>query len=93
MSAEWFEAAEMMLLKGVCRHNVVITTALIPGKPACAYQESMVDAMLQVLRLILPQVTSNVEITKKDEVYKYNDKVTVIDTKACADGQHRQHYV
>ena len=31
MSAEWFEAAEAMLLKECADTNVIITTALIPG--------------------------------------------------------------
>lgn len=34
MSPEWFAAAEQMLLKEMADTNVVITTALIPGRPA-----------------------------------------------------------
>ena len=34
MSAEWFQAADEMLLKECAGMDVIITTALIPGKPA-----------------------------------------------------------
>ena len=34
MSAEWFEAARKMLLEEVKSTNVIITTALIPGRKA-----------------------------------------------------------
>ena len=34
MSAEWFQAAEDMLMDQMPKTNVIITTALIPGRPA-----------------------------------------------------------
>eukprot|EP01051_Picozoa_sp_SAG22_P000917 SAG22_NODE_30_length_28348_cov_12.488584_14_plen_902_part_00 len=34
MSKEWFDAAEQMLMKEMADTNVVVTTALIPGRPA-----------------------------------------------------------
>jgi NAD(P) transhydrogenase len=46
MSKEWFDAAEKMLLEE-CKHfDVIITTALIPGKKApVLIKKSMVEAM------------------------------------------------
>jgi NAD(P) transhydrogenase len=46
MSAEWFAAAEKMLLKECKDINVIITTALIPGRKApILIKKEMVEAM------------------------------------------------
>jgi NAD(P) transhydrogenase len=46
MSAEWFEAAERVLQKECATTNVIIATALIPGRPApVLIKRSMVDVM------------------------------------------------
>lgn len=46
MSPEWFEAAEAMLLKECRDTNVIITTALIPGRDApVLIKKNMIDAM------------------------------------------------
>lgn len=46
MSAEWFQAADDMLLKECKNMDVVITTALIPGRPApVLIKKHHVDAM------------------------------------------------
>lgn len=46
MSPEWFEAAGKMLLKECASTNVIITTALIPGRKApVLITQEMVEAM------------------------------------------------
>ena len=46
MSKEWFDAAEAMLLKECANTNVIVTTALIPGRDApVLIKQNMVDAM------------------------------------------------
>ena len=46
MSPEWFAEAERMLLDECKNIDVIITTALIPGRPApVLIKKSMVDAM------------------------------------------------
>lgn len=46
MSPEWFAAAEKMLLDECKNIDVIITTALIPGRPApVLIKRNMVDAL------------------------------------------------
>jgi NAD(P) transhydrogenase len=81
MSAEWFEAAEQMLLKECADTNVIITTALIPGKAApVLISQAMVDAMPpgSVTCDLAASNGGNVAVTKPGETYKYADKTTVI---------------
>ena len=81
MSPEWFEAAEAMLLKECRDTNVIITTALIPGRDApVLIKKNMIDAMPpgSVTCDLASSNGGNIELTKKGETYKYDDKVTLI---------------
>lgn len=74
MSAEWFQAADDMLLKECAGMDVVITTALIPGRPApLLIKKHHVEAMPAggvTVDLAAP-AGGNVETTKPGEVVKH----------------------
>lgn len=73
MSAEWFEAANKMLLKECANTNVIITTALIPGRKApVLITKEMVEAMPpgSVTVDLAASAGGNVETTVPDEVVK-----------------------
>jgi NAD(P) transhydrogenase len=74
MSAEWFQAADDMLLKECASMDVVITTALIPGRPApLLIKKHHVEAMPAggvTVDLAAP-AGGNVETTKPGEVVKH----------------------
>lgn len=71
MSPEWFAAARQMLLKECARTDVIITTALIPGRkaPVLIYKEH-VEAMKRggVTVDLAAESGGNVETTVKDQV-------------------------
>lgn len=72
MSAEWHAAAQKMLLKECANTNVIITTALIPGRKApVMITQEMVDAMPYggcTVDLAAP-AGGNVACTVADEVF------------------------
>lgn len=76
MSAEWFQAADDMLLKECANIDVVITTALIPGRPApVLIKEHHVAAMPYggvTVDLAAP-AGGNVATTKPGEVITVGD--------------------
>jgi NAD(P) transhydrogenase len=80
MSAEWFQAADDMLLKECANMDVVITTALIPGRPApVLIKKHHVDAMPNggvTVDLAAP-AGGNVETTKPGEVVKHGNVTCV----------------
>lgn len=75
MSPEWFKAADDMLLKECANMDVIITTALIPGRKApVLIKKNMVDAMPRggvTVDLAAP-AGGNVETTVPGEVVNYN---------------------
>jgi len=77
-----FIAAEMALFKKQAAEvDIVITTALIPGKPAPKlWLKEAVDVMKpgSVLVDLAAESGGNIEVTKPGEIYKYNDNITVI---------------
>lgn len=72
MSNEWHQAAREMLLKECAKTDVIITTALIPGRaPPLMVPGNMVLAMKRggvVVDLAASDLGGNVEFTKKDQV-------------------------
>lgn len=81
MSAEWFEEARKMLLKESASCDVIITTALIPGKTApVLITKDMVDAMPSggVTVDLAAIAGGNIETTKLDEIYTTPNGVTCI---------------
>ncbi|CAN0456536.1 unnamed protein product, partial [Ectocarpus sp. 12 AP-2014] len=81
MSNEWFEAAERMLAAEMKGIDVVIGTALIPGKPAPRLiTEPMVQSMkVGSVTVDLAAATGgNIATTRADEVYKTPNGVTCI---------------
>jgi NAD(P) transhydrogenase len=76
MSAEWFEAARKMLLEEVKTTNVIITTALIPGKKApVLITKEMVENMPpgSVTVDLASEAGGNVETTVPGEVVQVNN--------------------
>ena len=74
MSAEWFEAARRMLLEECKGTNVIVTTALIPGKKApVLITREMVEAMPQgsVTVDLAAEAGGNVETTVADQVVQH----------------------
>ena len=68
MSKEWFDAANKMLLKEMEKTNVIITTALIPGRPApILIKKHHTDAMApgSVIIDLAAENGGNCDITKK----------------------------
>ncbi|CAN0368344.1 unnamed protein product, partial [Ectocarpus sp. 8 AP-2014] len=81
MSKEWFEAAERMLAAEMKGIDVVIGTALIPGRPAPRLiTEPMVHSMkVGSVTVDLAAATGgNIATTRADEVYKTPNGVTCI---------------
>ncbi|EGD79495.1 NAD(P) transhydrogenase [Salpingoeca rosetta] len=81
MSAEWFEAARAMLLREMPSLDVIITTALIPGKKApVLITKQMVDAMHtgSVTVDLASEAGGNVETTRPGEVYTTDNGVTCL---------------
>ncbi|CAN0035672.1 unnamed protein product [Ectocarpus fasciculatus] len=81
MSKEWFEAAERMLAAEMKGIDVVIGTALIPGRAAPRLiTEPMVHSMkVGSVTVDLAAATGgNIATTKADEVYKTPNGVTCI---------------
>jgi len=75
MSAEWFKAADEMLLRECANMDVIITTALIPGRKApVLIKKNMVEAMPRggvTVDLAAP-AGGNVETTVPGEVVNHN---------------------
>lgn len=80
MSAEWFQAAEDMLLKECANMDVVITTALIPGRAApVLIKKNMVEAMPSgsvTVDLAAP-AGGNVETTQPGKVIQHGSVTCV----------------
>ena len=75
MSPEWFEAADKMLLKEMEKTNVIITTALIPGRKApLLIKKHHTDAMPHgsVIVDLAAETGGNCEITQADKVIDVN---------------------
>jgi H+-translocating NAD(P) transhydrogenase len=75
MSAEWFEAADKMLLKEMEKTNVIITTALIPGRAApVLIKKHHTDAMPHgsVIVDLAAETGGNCEITEANKVVEVN---------------------
>ena len=80
MSPEWFEAADKMLLKEMEKTNVIITTALIPGRPApLLIKKNHTDAMPagSVIVDLAAETGGNCEITEKDKVINHGNVTAV----------------
>jgi len=76
MSPEWFEAANKMLLKECATTNVIITTALIPGRKApVLIKKEMIEAMPAggVTVDLAAEAGGNIETTVKDKVIKHGE--------------------
>lgn len=75
MSPEWFKAADEMLLKECANMDVIITTALIPGRKApVLIKKNMIEAMPRggvTVDLAAP-AGGNVETTVPGEVVNHN---------------------
>ena len=75
MSPEWFEAADKMLLKEMEKTNVIITTALIPGRKApVLIKKHHTDAMPHgsVIVDLAAETGGNCEITQANKVIDVN---------------------
>lgn len=73
MSAEWFAAADAMLLKQCAETDIIITTALIPGRKApILIKKNMVEAMPEgsVTMDLAAKSGGNIETTVLDQVVK-----------------------
>jgi NAD(P) transhydrogenase len=80
MSQEWFDAAEKMLVKECADTNVIITTALIPGKKApVLIKKSMINAMPpnSVTVDLAAEAGGNVETTEPGKVVKVGNVTCV----------------
>jgi NAD(P) transhydrogenase subunit alpha len=79
------QAAQAELVSGhISKQDVVITTALIPGRPAPKLvSKAMVESMLpgSVIVDLAAERGGNVEVTKPGEVYTTDNGVTVIGYK------------
>lgn len=76
MSIEFQEAQKDLYAKQCKDVDIVITTALVPGKPAPKLiTKAMVDQMKpgSVVVDLASEAGGNIETTKPGEVYKYND--------------------
>jgi len=81
MSAEWHQAAEELLAKNSMDADIVITTALIPGRQApIMIKQYMVDGMKagSVTVDLAAEAGGNIETTVKDEVITTPNGVTCI---------------
>ena len=75
MSAEWFAAADKMLLKECETTDIIITTALIPGRKApVLIKKNMVEAMKpgSVTMDLAAKAGGNIETTVADKVVNLN---------------------
>ena len=75
MSAEWFAAADKMLLKEMETTDIIITTALIPGKKApILIKKNMIDVMKpgSVTMDLAAKSGGNIETTVADKVVNVN---------------------
>ena len=80
MSKEFIEAEMALFAEQAQEVDIIITTALIPGRPAPKLiLESMVSSMKQgsVIVDLAAEQGGNCEVTKPGEVYQYNG-VTII---------------
>lgn len=80
MSADFQNAVDALYAKQCKENDIIITTALIPGKPAPKLiTKAMVDTMKpgSVIVDLASEAGGNVETTKPGELYKYNDVVHV----------------
>ncbi|AFZ46612.1 NAD(P) transhydrogenase, alpha subunit [Cyanobacterium stanieri PCC 7202] len=80
MSKEFIDAEMALFAEQAEEVDIIITTALIPGKPAPKLiTEEMVKSMRQgsVIVDLAAQQGGNCEVTKPDEVYQYHG-VTII---------------
>jgi len=80
MSPEWFEAANKMLLKECAQTNVIITTALIPGRKApILITKEMVEAMPpgSVTVDLAAAAGGNVETTVPNKVVKHGNATCI----------------
>ena len=81
MSAEWFEAAEKMLQKQMKDTDVIISTALIPGRPApVLIKKEMVAAMApgSITVDLAAEAGGNIETTTPGETVVTENGVTCI---------------
>ena len=77
-SDEYKKKQEELIHKHIAKSDAVITTALIPGKPApILISQNMVDAMQpgSVIVDLAAENGGNCELTRKDEIVKYNDVI------------------
>jgi NAD(P) transhydrogenase subunit alpha len=80
MSQEFIDAEMALFAQQAKEVDIIITTALIPGKPAPKLiTEAMVSSMKpgSVIVDLAAEQGGNCEVTKPNEVYKYKD-VTII---------------
>jgi len=80
MSAEWFKAADEMLLNECKSIDVIITTAAIPGRKApVLIKRNMVEAMPggSVIVDLAAPTGGNVEVTQPGKIIKHGE-VTVV---------------
>ncbi|BAQ62433.1 NAD(P) transhydrogenase alpha subunit [Geminocystis sp. NIES-3708] len=80
MSKEFIDAEMALFAEQAQEVDIIITTALIPGKPAPKLiTEAMVSSMRQgsVIVDLAAEQGGNCEVTKPNEVYKYNG-VTIV---------------
>jgi NAD(P) transhydrogenase len=81
MSAEWHAAANAMLLRQMSEVDIVITTALIPGKPAPKLVDAQMVAALKPGSVTVDLAASaggNVATTVKDELIFTDNGVACI---------------
>jgi NAD(P) transhydrogenase len=81
MSAEWHAASNRMLLKQMAEVDIVITTALIPGKPAPKLVDEAMVAALKPGSVTVDLAASaggNVASTKADQIVVTDNGVTCI---------------
>jgi NAD(P) transhydrogenase subunit alpha len=78
-SDEYKQQQQALIHEHISKANVVITTALIPGKPApILIPTAMVDSMKpgSIIMDLAAENGGNCELTKKDEIIEYN-QVTI----------------
>lgn len=81
MTKEFIEAEVALFAKQLKDVDIVITTALIPGKPAPRLiTQAMVDAMKpgSVLVDLAAESGGNIEVTRPGQIYTYGNDITCI---------------
>ncbi|KAG7351165.1 NADP transhydrogenase subunit alpha [Nitzschia inconspicua] len=81
MSKEWHAAARAMLTKQCEEVDIIITTALIPGRPAPVMVTREMVAKMKAGSVtvdLAAEAGGNIETTKKDEAYVTENGVTCI---------------